>query len=81
MIILSKGPAAVINEICDKLTAAFGMTHIQIDKTDDGYELRAAHVASGVCPNGKTAKTRNFNTVMAIKDELLSRGVGCQYNF
>ena len=81
MIILSKGPAAVINEICDKLTQTFGMTYVEIDKNGDTYELRPAHIATGVCPTGQTARTRNFNTVMAIKDELLTRGIGCQYKF
>ena len=81
MIVLSKGPEAVVNEICDKLTQTFGMTHVQIDKNHDTYELRAAHIASGPCPTGQTARTRNFNTVLAIKDELLTRGVRCEYNF
>jgi hypothetical protein len=84
MIILSKGPTAVVNEVCDNLCNTFGMTHVEITKDindENVYCLRASHIATGPCPTGQTAKTRNFYQVLAIKDELLSRGVGCKYMF
>lgn len=84
MIILSKGPTAVVNEVCDKICNTFGMTHVEITKDfndNNVYCLRAAHIASGPCPTGQTAKFRNFNQVLAVKDELLSRGVRCEYKF
>ena len=77
MILISKTYAAKLNEIVSKFRNCRNLTSVEIayDDTTTTWSMTPVHIATGSC--GPTYRTTNFNTVMDIKNSLLSSGISC----
>lgn len=77
MILLSKTYTAKLNEIVAKFRNCRMATSVEIayDAASSTWSMTPVHIATGSC--GPTYRTTNFNTVMDIKNSLLSSGISC----
>lgn len=75
MILLSKTYAAKLNEIVAKFRNCRSLTSVEIAYDGTTWSMTPVHIAMGSC--GPTYRTTNFNTVLDIKNSLLSSGISC----
>ena len=75
MILLSKSYTAKLNEIVANFRKSRMMTHVEVtrDINKGTWTMTPVHVAMGSC--GQSYTTTNFNTVMDIKNSLISVGI------
>jgi hypothetical protein len=78
MILLSKSHSDKMTEVVNKFTQTHNFSFVNITRKDDVFTCAPHHPAIGNV--GQVFQTTNFNTVMDIKNECLSRGISVAHN-
>lgn len=78
MILLSKSHYDRMSEVVTNFTQNINFSFVNITRKDDVFTLAPFHPAVGCV--GQVYQTTNFNTVMDIKNECLTRGISTAHN-